>query len=276
MESSKKKKIDPLRLFLAGRIDIVLVYFFVILSFLNFYGTPKDRPSWFVLVSLVLLVAASYLYNKLYDYEGDTLTQSRGALKKNNLVLILVVFLAGLPGAIAVLANQPIEPYITPYFIGILLGFFYSFPIKGKRIKNFFLLKNLFAAFAWFISIVFLLSLYLDVGNFTEIMFDQIYLFFLFLIYEIIWDIKDIEADKKMKVSTIPVRHGLAMTKISVAVLIFIVFLLVNFDITRIGFISVLYLLAWLIFLTEKTPIMYYHLLILGQIGIIITHILLR
>jgi len=261
------------QIFLKGRVDIVLLYFFIIYSFLNIYPPEYKHGIWFAPLSLALLISAAYLFNKIYDYKEDSITEKSWALKKKDIYLALVVALSILPLPIGIIIGHPIKPFVIMYFWGVLLYFFYSFPIGNFRFKKVFLIKNIFAAGAWYLSIIVLVSAYLEISSFQGVFFHWFYLFLLFLVYEIIWDIKDIKGDKASGVTTIPNKYGVLTTKVIVAALLVVIFISVSFDIRTIGFLSSTYLFLWLIFISERTPIFYYHLIIFGQIALLFVHI---
>lgn len=263
------------RLFFGGRLDIVLLYMTILFSYFYSYGISLSFPVFFpALYALSVLVFVAYLGNRLYDYEGDKL-RDLYAVQKNDWWLIFLIVLTISPYFMVKLLGIPVEPYKTPYMVGFLLVFFYSFPLFGKRIKNFFILKNVYAAFVWYLSIVFLLTLHFKIGTYSENFIEQLHLFLIFLVYEIVWDIKDTSSDRQTGVKTLPNTIGLWNTKIVIAALLFLSLFLVNFSLSSVIFWSALYLIFWTLFLDERKRIEYYHLIVGGQICIIFINLFL-
>jgi len=267
-------------------LDIVIVYFSVLLSYLFFYHPVGNWKEYIMpVVALTALITAAYFFNNLYDFRedaersGELILEKGKKQKKRKIASHIVVFgIISIPLPVALILNHPIPGFqVLVYFVGVALAFFYSYPVfNGKRLKNFFLLKNIIASFAWYFSITCLLTLYLDIGDFFSVAMAQSYLFYFFLAYEILWDIKDIDGDRKAAIQTIPLVHGEKIAKIIIYTLLFIVLFLLKFEIGHLGVLSSFYLFISSFFFTKKTPLWAYNFLIIGQVAIIWANFFIR
>lgn len=153
-----------------------------------------------------------YSLNKIYDIKEDTIL-NKDPISKDELnyfiliSIVLVVFSIG----ILLFFNYS----LTPYLILVSIGYLYSASPFGKntRIKNLFIIKNIYAAF-WTIAVPCIIVVYyLNYSIDEKLIHFFTYYFVLFLSIEIISDLPDIKGDKMVEVNTLAVRLGYSRTK---------------------------------------------------------------
>lgn len=172
-------------------------------------------PNLNLLLATFFVVFAVYNLNRFTDKEEDSinLPERAGYVKSNERLLLLLSILS--------------------YFIALLLGFLvnfltifvllfplcagisYSMKISSKipRLKNLLAVKSITVALGWTVGATFLPTIYSN--KFSEISILLILYFFFIksFVNTILFDVRDIEGDKKSSVKTIPVAVGRSKTK---------------------------------------------------------------
>lgn len=180
------------------RLHVALNYFLVVSWFLYSSDVSVERSVGYAFVSMCMLSAA-YLLNRFTDYEYD-LVVDRGLAKANKTTYMGLSVTALIIG---VLGAHHYETSLFPVFLGIFFGISYSMKTAFSfPIKNYFLIKNLFASFSKYI--VTLVGVLLFIPLTSNLIFRSISMFAFYLIYEILWDVRDIQSDIYGKVKTLP------------------------------------------------------------------------
>jgi len=220
--------------------------------------------------AFVLLLGATYISNKYFDYQADSISQKEEARQTKTLIIVpaAMIFLGVL---ILFLADQ----MLLPFLLFVPFALLYSIPIGNFRIKGLSMAKNFYTAGAWLFSIVILILYYGGVQqSFWATAYDNVGLFLFVLIYSLLWDIRDISGDKEAGNRTMPVLFGLNTTKV-VAVVIAILawghtgFAVGNLLVYNIGFLAAAILIS-----KESFPRIFFHGVIYVQIVFLLAWIL--
>lgn len=210
------------RLLLMARVYRLSVYVLFV-AFLYAYWSVlpiKEMPGLdarlIVGAVFTLGLAWVYIFNKLYDEREDAISQPDEMLPSTHRSHITPVLwtLALLPVLLLLVSHMPLWPYLLYIFI----GFVYSYPLyKGKRVKNFLILKNVFATFGmlgpiWFGLYVYFPPLY--TYEFAAPFSLLAALVCFYIVGELIWDIRDTKGDAAAGVTTLPVACGVTCTKL--------------------------------------------------------------
>ena len=200
--------------FVRTRLHVGVIFFFLQYFILAYYA--KADLFYPVIFAFTIWHYALYIFDRSYDADRDFLSNQREAIPRAQKYfwLTLSLVLAVLPFIILYLYHFK----VLPYLILFPFTFLYTleiFPGK-KRVRNFTGIKNLYSAiFIWTLPLYVLLHFYtassIDILSFLKAFWPL--LLFVFM-GEIIWDVRDIEADEQNRVNTIPVRIGITKTKL--------------------------------------------------------------
>jgi 4-hydroxybenzoate polyprenyltransferase len=141
----------------------------------------------------------AYLLNRYTDYSYDVIVD-KGLIKVPRRIYLLFSFFFLFIGLSLMIKNIV---YIFPVFLGIVFGIFYSLKTFFRYpLKNYFVIKNIFASGSKYIGTMCGVLLFKPMT--LVLFFRSISMFAFHLIYEILWDIRDIKSDTVGKVATIP------------------------------------------------------------------------
>lgn len=165
-----------------------------------------------LIFSFVLWHIFVYSLNKIYDIKEDTVLD-KNPIKSNelNYFILISIFLFIIPLVLLIYFGYDIKPYL----ILVIVGYSYSASPFGtdRRIKNIYILKNIYAAF-WTIAVPCILVIhYMDYTIDEKLTQYFSYYFILLLSIEIISDLPDIKGDAMMGVNTMAVKLGYNFTK---------------------------------------------------------------
>ncbi|OWY18227.1 hypothetical protein C7N43_26980 [Sphingobacteriales bacterium UPWRP_1] len=267
MKFLKTEKIQKLSAlwysFFKTRLHIGIICFFlyhnIIYYYLNQQAAPINLP---VLFAFALWNLALYLFDRAYDYNKDRITQAKDALsiKQARLGIYIAVLLTLLPAGMLAISHLPLAPYL--FFLPVT--FLYTLPLtkKGVRVKNLFLVKNLYSAlFIWTLPVAVILHYYQGITQPVYLLVIQNYYFFFFVLMgEIIWDFKDVRSDTIHGVQTLPVILGFSLTRF-----LLLVMLTANcvFFYLQTGYVNwpvIAFFLAFIVFANDRTPVILFHL----------------
>jgi len=260
------------------KLDVVATYLLVVFGVYFFSSGGVSNYSSMNLIPIIILTfltAGAYLLNKVCDRNEDSITYGKSHTIKRLPIrnLSFALFLVGLMLTVIFAPFGSIG--IPSVLFLILMSFLYSYPFFGWRIKEIFILKNVFAALAWYLSILLVVHQNIRTESLTDFISMFLYLFLIFLAYEITWDIKDVNGDLRAGIKTIPNQWGIPATKkIILTLLIGVVFLSIV-DVIYIGILTGIYLMLWLLLLNKDTKLRVYHFILLGQMILMISNILL-
>ncbi|QQS29361.1 MAG: UbiA family prenyltransferase [Sphingobacteriales bacterium] len=245
------------------RIHVAVICFFlyhnIIYYYLNNNAEPIHLP---VLLAFAIWNLALYLFDRAYDYNKDIITDAQDALSNRQarwgikIALALTLFPIGL----LLCFQYPVLPYL--FFIP--LTFLYTLPLTKHniRVKNLFFIKNLYSAiFIWTLPLVVILRYYQGYPqSVPQLLFENYYFLVFVLMGEIIWDFKDVAADKAHKVQTLPVVLGFSTTRIILFLMLTVNCTLFYLQTGYINYPVVAFFLLFIFFAKETTPVWCYHL----------------
>lgn len=233
-----------------------------------------------MLLCTALITYSVYSLNRITDISEDTSNlPERIAYLHNKKMIILIS--SGLAYLIALIIGFLRDEYLLliflmPLFIGIL----YSVRLSSFRIKDVFAMKNLSVAFSFAFSASAVPFLFNQNIVIALLLFTL--LFIKIFVNTVLFDIRDIEGDKKSGARTIPVIWGINKTKSILMVMNSLLFIwLIVCYVTEIFIIylpvilfSIIYTYAyiWLFVVRKKPHNKYnYDFLIDGEYLILIT-----
>lgn len=187
-----------------GAVMAAILYFSFLLQGIT--------SSTLLLLATFFLGISVYSLNKVTDLEEDSVNlPNRARFVKKNRDLLLFASLESINIAVvlAFLSNPyAIAVILFPFYIGA----FYSIGIRRLRIKDVLLLKNIIAAATCTIAAV-LLPLAVRVDSLLIVLLVAYFVFLKLFINSVIFDVRDIEGDRKAGVRTIPAYLGRNMTR---------------------------------------------------------------
>jgi 4-hydroxybenzoate polyprenyltransferase len=171
--------------------------------------------NWNLLLATFLVVFAVYCMNKLTDKEEDAINSPErvsfisGKEKILGFAVAFSYFTAIILGILESVFAMLI--ILFPLFAGII----YSIKISPKipRLKDVFAVKNIITALSWAVITTFLPLI--NLSEISLIFIISIFYFFFVksFVNTVIFDVKDIDGDRKNNIITIPVRIGKLKTK---------------------------------------------------------------
>ena len=245
------------------RLHVIMVY---ILASILFVGVFEEL-TYFVILPMVCftsLCAGSYLINRYFDVDADTINEVAYKIKNKVILLWLSIFFITLPFFLLIVGSFA----VSPFFIFTPISFLYSYKLMEFRFKDFWLTKNMFAALMWYVSWVIVVVCYGKEGYEVYEIFKITWPWIpLLLTYELLWDLRDVKGDMQTGTSTIPTVFGFKFSKY-LALVMFFVFLCATLYITQDIIFSAGYLpvAVGIVLLKSSTKAFNYHLFIYYQI----------
>jgi 4-hydroxybenzoate polyprenyltransferase len=174
----------------------------------------------------VLIAAAGYMINDLFDIEIDRINRPDKVIINNNFSKNFVIITYSFFNIIALICGIIIGKQIFILFIfSIMLLLLYSAYLKKLLLSG-----NLIVSILLALS-VFIVWAYCPAGNFEMILFYSAFAFMSSLIREIIKDIEDIEGDKQLKCTTLPIVAGIKVAKFISFTLVLLLISLIEYSI---------------------------------------------
>lgn len=199
------------------RLHVLLNYFLTV-SWLLYASHASAADSVEFAFIVTSLAGFAYLLNRYTDYPYDLIVD-KGQKKCKRIVYLYLSFFFLFLTLFSF--YQSVLPLLSFYLVttvlsaGIIFGYmysvktFFSFPLK-----NYFIIKNLTSVTAKCIAFI-LGAILLTPADPLSLATILLSVFSVHLIYELLWDIRDIESDKAGKVETLPTRFGKHATLIA-------------------------------------------------------------
>lgn len=181
-----------------------------IISFSFYLFSDKILPDMVICTSLITY--SIYSLNRLTDIEEDSSNlpeRTRFVQKRKNILLFLSIasyITALIIGGIRNLYTIPV--FLIPFLVGIL----YSIKIFSIRVKDIFCMKNFAVSFTWASSSSLLPYIFFYEKTTAIMLF--LFLFIKCFVNTVVFDVRDIEGDRKAGTKTIPVVIGIRKTMI--------------------------------------------------------------
>ncbi len=171
-----------------------------------------------ILSSALLLVAAFFLgvsvysLNKVTDLEEDLINmpeRARFVQKNRDYLLFASVESINIAVVLALFSNPSA---IVIILLAFCVGVFYSVGLRRLRLKSVLLLKNFLIAGTCTVAAV-LLPLAVNAGVPFIVLMVAYFIFLKALINSVLFDVRDVEGDRKVGVRTIPLTLGRNKTR---------------------------------------------------------------
>jgi len=240
--------------------------FFFLFAYKVFTKAAPNADFLPILISFGCWHYSLYIFNKVFDLKEDRISQPEDALNDNekNKVLIFSLLLLFAPLPILYFSHHPLLPYIVFMPVGLL----YSIPLtkNGLRIKNILLVKNIYSAlFCWSAPVIAMIYFYSET-NLTIVQLSVGFIPFgiTLLIFELLWDIRDMEGDRASNNITVPVRFGIKKTKLFCFLLLIFQLLFALLFKKNILLLFIIYSAVCVFIVNNKSPNWLYHLITAG------------
>ena len=231
------KLIRPLNLIIIIVLQCI-IKFFLINQFINEPALTKVNFSFFLL-SIILITAAGYIINDIYDEKIDEINRNEKRIINKEIdsrIAIIWYFILNIIALILIVyvswtIKKPIFSLIFLYSIFILWKY-------SKSLKTTFLRGNLVVSWLIALSIINLglFDIIPVLGNenssiiiFKIIVVYAVFSFFMTLSREIMKDVEDKEGDKISNANTIIIRYGIEKTKLIINCLNIFVLLMIGY-----------------------------------------------
>jgi 4-hydroxybenzoate polyprenyltransferase len=172
----------------------------------------STTSSYLLLAATFFLAVSVYSLNKVTDVKEDSINQpdrTRFAEKYRKYLLFASIESINIAIVLAFFSNPyAILIMLLPFYAGV----FYSVGINKSRTKDVLFMKNLTVAGAATLGAV-LLPLVIHVGNLLIIALVTYFVFLKVFINTVIFDVRDMEGDKKVGARTIPIYFGREKTR---------------------------------------------------------------
>lgn len=172
-------------------------------------------PNLLLITSFCLVTFSVYSLNTVTDFEEDAINKPNYKKFENRKKIIVCISILSYISALIIGAIVTLKS-IAVLLIPFLAGIFYSVRIKGFRLKNIFIGKNLTVSTTWALES----SLLPYVVKASEIViFLCLFIFIKGMINTILFDMRDVKGDAKAGIKTIPVKLGRKRTFILLLIL---------------------------------------------------------
>ena len=154
------------------------------------------------------------LFNRIADVPEDKANgvSGTGFVEANAGALVRIAFVAL---AVSLIGARPLGTELLVLRIAFHLGgFAYSFPTVGRRIKEVFVLKNVFSGLLFLLSVIgYPLALRQTTPPLAELIALCAFFLPVAITYQLIYDLRDLAGDAASGIVTIPVRWGEKRTR---------------------------------------------------------------
>ena len=161
------------------------------------------------------------LVNRIADVPEDKENgvSGTGFVEENAGALMRIAFIAL---AVSLVGARPLGTNLLVLRIAFHLGgFAYSFPTVGPRIKEVFVLKNVFSALLFILSVIgYPLALGAAAPPLPEVIALCAFFLPLEITYQLIYDLRDLKGDAAAGIVTLPIRWGERRTRALVELLL--------------------------------------------------------
>jgi 4-hydroxybenzoate polyprenyltransferase len=173
-------------------------------------------------------VACICQWNRLADVQEDEINcpdDLKDAQIKSRDIKIFC-YTGGLFAILLALFTEPTWKLAWLVAFGAAVGYFYNTPLLHSkphwRLKNMFIIKNLSSGAGWSFGLLVFPMLRAHTQPDALFFTAFVYMFAMVMTYEIMWDIRDIEGDKRAGIRTLPVVLGINSARSYAAILQFV------------------------------------------------------
>ncbi len=256
-----------------ARFDVLVLYLLLSIVVILSSGSPFTIHIVLLLFVFISIGVAQFFLNRIFDIREDSISQASFHIENSHFYLIAMTVLTLVPLTALYYFKEPILPIVVIIFFGV----FYSVPIfKGKRIKNLFFIKNIWAAIGTYS--IFVIFSYYYIPTFlqlNQVLIMLIPLFVLALTYEILMDVKDMDGDRAARVITIPNKFGVLYTQIAILAIILSLMFYLMFFFNFLALLSAVLVAIATLYVNEKRGLWYYYGVFYSQNILILMYILI-
>ena len=248
------------------RLHVVAAYLILLLVQIQNFNHAVSTATLTVLGSFSSLLFGTYLINKYFDYDEDIVSQPNEARRSQKLLLASLGLIFAPAQILFLLAIDPI-----PYLFFVPIAVLYCIPFGGVKLKSILFLKNIYAAGSWWLSAIFIIVFYTTyTGTPVTAALAMLPIFLIVMVFELLWDIRDMRGDAMVGTQTVPVVFGLIVTKgimlgLLLSVWAFRDFTLHGIFLTNLCFLALMGLLA-----KEAYSPNYFHAALYAQIMLLL------
>lgn len=177
------------------------------------------KPDLRLIIAFGMLSYATYAINRVTDFHEDFISHTdrsffakryQNILMMSAIVAYFIVFLLLYP-----LGNKALFLAVLYPLVGLLYGaplIPFSLSKKYRRLKEILLIKNVIISLVWAVVVVGLCIIY--AGFNTNIIVFSVFTFVFTKVFinTIVFDIRDVEGDKRRSITTIPLTLGIMPT----------------------------------------------------------------
>lgn len=177
---------------------------------------------------ITLAVACICQWNRLTDVEEDALNcpaDLKDAQAKSRAIKVFC-YAGGTIAVVLAIFTECTWGLAGLVTFGTAVGYFYNSPLLPSqphlRLKNMFIIKNLSSGAGWSLGLLVFPMLRAHTQPDGLFFTAFVYMFAMVMTYEIMWDIRDIEGDKRAGIRTLPVVLGINSARFYAAILQFV------------------------------------------------------
>ena len=218
--------IRPLNLLLVCLSQLIFYYLVIVPSVSNGLRLNNGLLLAFIFCT-VLITAAGYLINDYFDFDNDKLNKNKLQYQNKNTLLKLYYIISVIGFLVALVISYSLGNVylVLIYLLASLLLFLYSSHLKSTILWGN-ILVSVFSAMVFLILIIGELPalelLYKsDLTQFNKINILMLnfglFAFCISMVREIVKDIEDMEGDRSVGISTLPITWGIERAKIMAA-----------------------------------------------------------
>lgn len=255
-------KFPPYNIMVKYRIHCSLLY--VLFVYPMCAGQIKNFKTATPFIAFVLWHFALYVYNRYTDRGEDTLNSAVEAMDNFHGRIAVILTGVSLASGLGLLIYGG---YSTVYYlVSLPCVFLYGQSLFGGkfRIKAITLIKNMYSVFfCWALPLILTGVTYagsLDILRQSPPWGGVVSLFFGIMAYELVWDLRDVDGDRKSGVMTFPVRFGEDACKLLIATLLLCAYILGALPVSLILFIG-----FFTIIVRERCAPIVTHIMMLSQ-----------
>jgi 4-hydroxybenzoate polyprenyltransferase len=208
-----------------NRLHIIVSAPAIMWCWSGFLKMPFRRIDYLI---ITLAVACICQWNRLSDVEEDTLNcpEDLKDAQAKSLAIRIFCYAGGTTAILLALFTEPDWKLALLVVFGAAVGFFYNTPLMPSkphlRLKNMFIVKNLSSGAGWSLGLLVFPMMRAHTQPDGPFLTAFVYMFAMVITYEIMWDIRDMEGDKRAGIRTLPIVLGINSARIYSAILQFI------------------------------------------------------
>lgn len=192
------------------KIHFLMIFFLMNYSLMREY--TDSTQLCLIVLTYTILNFSLHMFNNYFDFTEDTITNQTLKKEERKMTFYLAIF----SFLISLLLVIYFKFSLICFLLIFILGISYSIPLKNNfRIKKVIFIKNLTGSlFWWYIPFIAMIYFNTDTEqSFFTLFMSRLITLAIFIPFEPLWDIKDMNGDQDAGIVTIPIKYGLIATK---------------------------------------------------------------